>query len=157
MRFQRAILVILQDLFLLISRTLLIWLITSYLLQDKLYAVGLSQNAVLWFNSYLHSRKLCVVLQESKTDLFVQQRGVPQGSTLSPLLFSISVNDLPLICSKSFILLNLTYCQSKLPFNLTSILCKTGSYLINYLSIKQHLTLRSLVQDRALKQNVIIQ
>ncbi len=65
-----------------------------YLLLDRLHAIGLSQHALLWFNSYLRNRKQCVVLRGCKSDLLTQQRGVPQGSTLGPLLFSIFTNDL---------------------------------------------------------------
>lgn len=76
-------------------------LVGHHLLLDKLYVVGLWQNVLSWFNSYLHDRKHCVVLHGSKSDLYVQQRDVPQGSMLGPLLFSIIIYDLPLICSTS--------------------------------------------------------
>lgn len=41
-------------------------LVDYYLLLDKFYAVGLSQNALQRFNSYLHNGKECVVLQGSE-------------------------------------------------------------------------------------------
>ena len=40
-------------------------LVDHYLLLDKLYSAGLSGSALLWFNSYLHNRKQCVVTQGS--------------------------------------------------------------------------------------------
>ena len=50
-------------------------LVDHYLLLDKLYAIGFSQNVLLWFNSYFHNRKQCVVLQGCKSD-FLYNKGV---------------------------------------------------------------------------------
>ena len=43
-------------------------LVDHYLLLDKLFSMGLSQNILLWFNAYLHNRKQCVVLQGNNSD-----------------------------------------------------------------------------------------
>ncbi len=124
--------------------------VDRYLLLDKLHAIGLSDNAVLWFNSYLHNHKQCVVLHGNKSDLLIQQRGVPQGSTLGPLLFSmlmiyqlylipVMFNFMPMILL--YIHLNQIYYNFKLLFNLISVSYKIGFHIINYYSIKENLIL----------------
>lgn len=74
-------------------------LVDHYILLDKLYSIGLSEQSVLWFNSYLHLRRQCVLFNGALSQSVVMERVVPQGSCLGPLLFSIFINDLPQMCS----------------------------------------------------------
>jgi len=78
-------------------------MVDHYLLLDKLYAIGLSSDSLLFFNSFLHHRSQCVTIQGSQSSFKMIDKGVPQGSALGPLLFSIFINDLPQICSNSSI------------------------------------------------------
>ena len=64
------------------------------LLIAKLAAYGLSEEALMYILTYLSNRKQCVRINDTYIEFKNIITGVPQGSTLGPFLFNLSMNDL---------------------------------------------------------------
>ena len=64
------------------------------ILLSKLQHYGLNSLALKWFSSYLSDRQQFVEIDGIKSEINNINTGVPQGSTLGPLLFVIYMNDI---------------------------------------------------------------
>ena len=61
----------------------------SKLLRVLQHRIGLGGTALIWFDSYLRERTHAVAIRDSTAPSVELQRGVPQGSVLGPILFTI--------------------------------------------------------------------
>lgn len=65
------------------------------LMQKLEKMMNFSSTSITLMSSYLQGRVQCVATTNSTSKFLSVKRGVPQGSILGPLLFSIYANDLP--------------------------------------------------------------
>ena len=65
------------------------------ILLDKMEVYGIRGPVLRWFESYLSGRSQRVLIGSSFSSIQQITIGIPQGSVLGGLLFSIYINDLP--------------------------------------------------------------
>ena len=71
--------------------------VDTELLLKKLCLYGFDRKAVQWMWSYLTYRSQGVLIEGSMSNLLPLEAGVPQGSILGPLFYTIFTNELPQI------------------------------------------------------------
>ena len=101
-------------------------LIDHKLLIEKLTHYGFGPMAISWFENYLSFRTQQVFLNGTLSNSINIDCGVPQGSCLGPLLFSIFTNDLPLVIQESTLVL---YADDSTLYYSASTCCKLKSVL----------------------------
>ena len=68
----------------------------------KLSKYGLNGTELQWFTNYLNERTQVVTINSKMSNTKLIDKGVPQGSILGPLLFTIFLNDFPSCLSNAF-------------------------------------------------------
>ena len=61
----------------------------------KLMQLNVTGNMLRWIKNFLSYRKYQVRIGEELLDIYQVDNGTPQGSSISPLLFLIMINDFP--------------------------------------------------------------
>ena len=121
-------------------------LVDHNLLLAKLKCYNFSDRAVGWICSYLSGRTSTVYINGSYSNLIEMECGVPQGSCLGPLLFSLFINDLPFALKTAEITL---YADDSTPFeaaetaNIVSVNLQNDLFNVEIWASKNRLVLNA--------------
>lgn len=60
----------------------------------KLYHMGIRGKMFRWIKNFLTNRKISVRVGKDLSENYTVENGTPQGSIISPILFSVMINDI---------------------------------------------------------------
>lgn len=115
------------------------------LLLRKLSLYNLSPSVLSLIASFLTNRQQLVSIGTKKSSILNQKFGVPQGSVLGPLFFSLYINDLPLVIKALCELFaddTTVHSSSKNLISLSKVLQENINSLINWTKLN-HMALNS--------------
>ena len=110
--------------------------ISHHVLLAKLQAYGVQRKELMWFTDYLFGRQQYVQLGTDKSSNQPLLCGVPQGSILGPLLFTVFYNDLTDLKMSSRVLQyaddTVVYCPGKDVESIEIVLSQDMDLIANY-------------------------
>ena len=65
------------------------------ILRRKLSKYGFGRKTTAWFEQYLSGQRQYIAIGDKSSPMETLERGVPQGSVLGPLLYTVYINELP--------------------------------------------------------------
>ena len=98
-------------------------------LLEKLSIIGLETTVLKWFKNYLSDRTQCVLLENIKSELLSITAGVPQGSILGPVLFTLYINYI--LSSITDVKFHLYADDTIMYWSLDAFSCRKASAFIN--------------------------
>lgn len=122
-------------------------IISHELLLRKLSAYNFEDTAIKFMNSYLVNRQQCVLFNGTLSEMVTPQCGVPQGSCLGPLLYSIFVNDLPHVLKGA--------CMEIYADDTTMYVSAENAVSVNKLLQEELMLVSNWVSENRLKLNVL--